>query len=223
MLLLGTLPFAPDDDHWQLYTNVPDPLTHVPTLAAGWNGSLTLFSVVHKVVARTKRIGGGFGGKETRAINLSCAAAVPAWHLRRGVRLIQDRDEDMHSSGHRHPFLGKYKVREGCLKGAGDIFLVDTRVIDQRVLGLLGAELLVWRHGMCVALWGLRGGTPNEVSGCVEHLLYRGGGFVMAPTSRWCCWAFLLRKLGKVLRTACRMVLPPQQGRAESLLRAACG
>ena len=67
-----------------------------------------------KVVARTKRIGGGFGGKETRAINLSCAAAVPAWHLRRGVRLIQDRDEDMHSSGHRHPFLGKYKV---CITG----------------------------------------------------------------------------------------------------------
>ena len=65
----------------------------------------------HKVVARTKRIGGGFGGKETRAINLSCAAAVPAWQLKRGVRLIQDRDEDMHSSGHRHPFLGKYKVR----------------------------------------------------------------------------------------------------------------
>ena len=65
----------------------------------------------HKVVARTKRIGGGFGGKETRAINLSCAAAVPAWHLRRAVRLIQDRDEDMHSSGHRHPFLGKYKAR----------------------------------------------------------------------------------------------------------------
>ena len=65
----------------------------------------------HKVVARTKRLGGGFGGKETRAVNVSCAAAVPAWHLRRPVRLILDRDEDMHTSGHRHSFLGKYKVR----------------------------------------------------------------------------------------------------------------
>ena len=65
----------------------------------------------HKVVARTKRIGGGFGGKETRAINLSCAAAVPAYLLRRPVRLIQDRDEDMHTSGHRHPFLSRYKAR----------------------------------------------------------------------------------------------------------------
>ena len=65
----------------------------------------------HKVVGRTKRLGGGFGGKETRAVNVSVAAAVPAWHLRRPVRLILDRDEDMHTTGHRHAFLGKYKVR----------------------------------------------------------------------------------------------------------------
>ncbi len=71
----------------------------------------TLGLPAHKVVARTKRLGGGFGGKETRAVNISCAAAVPAWHLRRPVRLILDRDEDMHTSGHRHSYLGKYKVR----------------------------------------------------------------------------------------------------------------
>ena len=64
----------------------------------------------HKVVARTKRLGGGFGGKETRAVNVSCAAAVPAFHTRRPVRLILDRDEDMHTSGHRHAFIGQYKV-----------------------------------------------------------------------------------------------------------------
>ena len=64
----------------------------------------------HKVVARTKRLGGGFGGKETRAINVSCQAAVPAYRLRRPVRLILDRDEDMHTSGHRHAYIGKYKV-----------------------------------------------------------------------------------------------------------------
>ena len=52
----------------------------------------------HKVVGKTKRLGGGFGGKETRAVNVSCAAAVPAYRLRRPVRLILDRDEDMHTS-----------------------------------------------------------------------------------------------------------------------------
>jgi len=35
---------------------------------------------------------------------------VPAYHLRRPVRLVLDRDEDMHMTGHRHAFLGKYKV-----------------------------------------------------------------------------------------------------------------
>ena len=69
----------------------------------------------HKVVAKTKRIGGGFGGKETRALPLTGAACIPAWKLRRPVRLIQDRDEDMHTSGHRHAFIGKYKVRTAFL------------------------------------------------------------------------------------------------------------
>ena len=44
-------------------------------------------------------------------MNISCAAAVPAFHTRRPVRLILDRDEDMHTSGHRHAFIGQYKVR----------------------------------------------------------------------------------------------------------------
>jgi xanthine dehydrogenase/oxidase len=67
---------------------------------------------MHKVVVRTKRLGGGFGGKETRAAFLNAAAAVPAYILRRPVRLVLDRDEDMSMTGHRHPFMAKYKV--GC-------------------------------------------------------------------------------------------------------------
>ena len=40
----------------------------------------------------------------------NAAAAVAAYILRRPVRLILDRDEDMHYTGHRHAFLGTYKV-----------------------------------------------------------------------------------------------------------------
>lgn len=40
----------------------------------------------------------------------SCAAAVPAWHLRRPVRLALDRDEDMQTTGHRHAFQATYKA-----------------------------------------------------------------------------------------------------------------
>ncbi|KAJ9512823.1 hypothetical protein QJQ45_029028 [Haematococcus lacustris] len=64
----------------------------------------------HKVVSKTKRLGGGFGGKETRSIFLHCAVAVPAHALRRPVKLSLDRDEDMQMTGQRHAFMCQYKV-----------------------------------------------------------------------------------------------------------------
>lgn len=64
----------------------------------------------NKVVVKVKRMGGGFGGKETRSIYVSCAAAVAAAKLNRPVRIALDRDTDMMTSGYRHPFLGNYKV-----------------------------------------------------------------------------------------------------------------
>jgi xanthine dehydrogenase/oxidase len=63
----------------------------------------------NRIVARTKRMGGGFGGKETRSVYLSCAVAVAASKLGRPVRVMLDRDEDMISSGGRHPFYAKYE------------------------------------------------------------------------------------------------------------------
>ncbi|KAF8116540.1 hypothetical protein N665_0017s0093 [Sinapis alba] len=63
-----------------------------------------------KVVCKTKRVGGGFGGKETRSAFIAAAASVPSYLLNRPVKLILDRDVDMMISGHRHSFVGKYKV-----------------------------------------------------------------------------------------------------------------
>jgi hypothetical protein len=54
---------------------------------------------MHKIVSKTKRLGGGFGGKETRAIPFNCVAAVAAYNSRRAVRLVLDRDEDMALTG----------------------------------------------------------------------------------------------------------------------------
>lgn len=64
-----------------------------------------------KVVCKTKRIGGGFGGKETRSAFLAAAASVPSYLLNRPVKLTLDRDIDMMITGQRHSFLGKYKVQ----------------------------------------------------------------------------------------------------------------
>ena len=64
----------------------------------------------NRVVCRVKRMGGGFGGKETRSAVLAAPAAVASFRLQRPVRCMLDRDEDMMSTGIRHPFLARYKV-----------------------------------------------------------------------------------------------------------------
>ena len=64
----------------------------------------------HKVVAKVKRIGGGFGGKETRAATLAVPVAIAAYKLKKPIRAVLDRDEDIQISGYRHPCLTKYKI-----------------------------------------------------------------------------------------------------------------
>uniref|UniRef100_A0A1L8DYE4 Xanthine dehydrogenase n=1 Tax=Nyssomyia neivai TaxID=330878 RepID=A0A1L8DYE4_9DIPT len=67
-----------------------------------------------KIVTRVKRMGGGFGGKETRGMLTALPVAFAAYKLGRPVRCMLDRDEDMKMTGTRHPFYFKYKV--GCTK-----------------------------------------------------------------------------------------------------------
>ena len=64
----------------------------------------------NKVVVRVKRLGGGFGGKETRTVPLSSILALAARKTGRPVRYMLTREEDMVITGQRHPFLAKWKV-----------------------------------------------------------------------------------------------------------------
>ncbi|XP_050664859.1 xanthine dehydrogenase-like [Leptidea sinapis] len=76
---------------------------------------------VHKIVAKVRRLGGGFGGKETRASVLALPVAFAAYRLKKPVRAVYDRDEDMQSSGYRHPCLIEYNVafdENGKIEGA---------------------------------------------------------------------------------------------------------
>lgn len=63
-----------------------------------------------KMVVHMKRMGGGFGGKETRSVFASCAAAVAAKISNSPVRLTLSRDVDMSITGGRHSFLANYKA-----------------------------------------------------------------------------------------------------------------
>lgn len=55
-------------------------------------------------------MGGGFGGKETRSIQLAGIVAAAAKKTRRPVRCMLNRDEDIATSGQRHAFMYRWKV-----------------------------------------------------------------------------------------------------------------
>lgn len=57
-----------------------------------------------------KRLGGGFGGKESRSIQLAGICAVSATKTKRPVRCMLNRDDDIITSGQRHPFMCRWKV-----------------------------------------------------------------------------------------------------------------
>ncbi len=64
----------------------------------------------HAVTVECRRMGGGFGGKETQAGHLAVWAAVAAHKLRCPVKLRLDRDDDFMVTGKRHPFAYHYRV-----------------------------------------------------------------------------------------------------------------
>ena len=64
----------------------------------------------HRVVCRSLRMGGGFGGKETQANPYAAIAALAAYRTGRPVRIKLTRGLDMQMTGKRHPFLGRYEV-----------------------------------------------------------------------------------------------------------------
>ncbi|XP_060840095.1 xanthine dehydrogenase isoform X2 [Rhopalosiphum padi] len=65
---------------------------------------------VNRIVCKTKRLGGGFGGKETKAFTIAAPCAVAAVKTGKSVRCMLDRHEDMLITGGRNPFLCHYRV-----------------------------------------------------------------------------------------------------------------
>jgi xanthine dehydrogenase large subunit len=64
----------------------------------------------HSVVVQCRRMGGGFGGKESQPALIAAAAAILARKTGRPVKLRLDRDADMLITGKRHAFIGDYDV-----------------------------------------------------------------------------------------------------------------
>lgn len=65
---------------------------------------------MNAVRVEVRRMGGGFGGKESQGNALACASAVVAALTGRPAKMRYDRDDDMVITGKRHDFRIDYKV-----------------------------------------------------------------------------------------------------------------
>ncbi|MGE8546637.1 MAG: xanthine dehydrogenase molybdopterin binding subunit [Alcaligenes sp.] len=75
----------------------------------------------HKVQVECRRMGGGFGGKESQSALYACLSSICAVRLQRPVKLRLDRDDDFMITGKRHGFYYEYDIGyddEGRLLGA---------------------------------------------------------------------------------------------------------
>jgi xanthine dehydrogenase large subunit len=63
-----------------------------------------------KVTVDVRRMGGGFGGKETQAAGIACHAALAARVTCRPAKLRLSRRDDMRITGKRHPFFVRFDV-----------------------------------------------------------------------------------------------------------------
>lgn len=65
---------------------------------------------MHRVRVETRRMGGGFGGKESQGNALAVACAVAAARTGRPCKMRYDRDDDMVITGKRHDFRIHYRA-----------------------------------------------------------------------------------------------------------------
>ncbi|MCC0023344.1 MAG: xanthine dehydrogenase molybdopterin binding subunit [Hyphomicrobiaceae bacterium] len=83
-------------------TQHPSEIQHMVAHVLGVNSAA--------VTVKVRRMGGGFGGKETQGSLFACVAALAARRLGRAVKIRPDRDDDMSGTGKRHDFKARYKL-----------------------------------------------------------------------------------------------------------------
>ncbi len=115
--LEGQISYAlPAEDHGMTVlcsTQHPSEMQHLVAHALG--------VASHAVRVECRRMGGGFGGKESQSALFACVAAIAARRLRVPVKLRVDRDDDFLVTGRRHGFVYEAEVGhddEGRILGA---------------------------------------------------------------------------------------------------------
>ncbi|MFT7774670.1 xanthine dehydrogenase molybdopterin binding subunit [Roseateles sp.] len=83
-------------------TQHPSEMQQLVAHCLGWHA--------HRVAVQCRRMGGGFGGKESQSALFACVAAIAALKLKRPVKLRVDRDDDFLVTGRRHGFDYRWDV-----------------------------------------------------------------------------------------------------------------
>ncbi len=93
-----------EQNQWLVYSSTQHPgeVQHWVSHALGLHNNA--------VRVECRRLGGGFGGKETQAGHLAVWAALAANKFKCPVKLRLDRDDDFLVTGKRHPFEYEYSV-----------------------------------------------------------------------------------------------------------------
>jgi xanthine dehydrogenase large subunit len=110
------LPGDNGDMHVHSSTQHPSEIQHKVAEAIGLP--------MHAVRVETRRMGGGFGGKESQGNALAVACAIAARATGRPCKMRYDRDDDMIITGKRHDFRITYDV---AYDDAGRILALDVR------------------------------------------------------------------------------------------------
>jgi xanthine dehydrogenase large subunit len=104
--LEGHIAFAipGEDDEVTVWSSTqhPSEVQHMVAHALG--------TVSNAVTVQVRRMGGGFGGKETQSNQFAAIAAIAAKKLNRPVKIRPDRDDDMIITGKRHDFVVDYDI-----------------------------------------------------------------------------------------------------------------
>lgn len=93
-----------EDKQYMVYSSTQNP-------AEVQRGVADLLGLPFNMVkVENRRMGGGFGGKESQPSIFAGVAALGAWKTGRPVKIRLDRDDDMIITGKRHPYIVSYEV-----------------------------------------------------------------------------------------------------------------
>jgi xanthine dehydrogenase large subunit len=83
--------------------------TQGPTAVQRTAGNV-LGMAMHEIEVDTTRLGGGFGGKEDQATAWAIFCALATYHLKKPVKYVLHRMDDMRMTGKRNPYSSDYRI-----------------------------------------------------------------------------------------------------------------